>query len=327
MESSKGSASLEMEQVVDFASYSNDVADDAMGIPTGFLKERKSPISIDPEENNMSHGILRSISEAARNTPVSILKTDSYVPVEESNRSNLVPPTSTISTARDAGLPPSSVDPPGHVTSLKPDDSESDVFAGLRTVTPDDFSRLNTRSVVADDVLSSYAAAHTGCTNTFANQTKENFTKSSLMCKQGRNDDDVAGAQTASSGISKTKWNSLSSKLPSPCLRDPGSAVVSDNEDDGDDEHEQNVSRPWKGKWDSDPFANRYIKSSRMRAVSPISSPTAFESVDSSNYDPDSDWDVDDTEVDFSGSVEESFVASPTNKGNNPQRISDVFNL
>eukprot|EP00580_Thalassiosira_gravida_P020026 CAMPEP_0201664598 /NCGR_PEP_ID=MMETSP0494-20130426/6004_1 /ASSEMBLY_ACC=CAM_ASM_000839 /TAXON_ID=420259 /ORGANISM="Thalassiosira gravida, Strain GMp14c1" /LENGTH=1236 /DNA_ID=CAMNT_0048143389 /DNA_START=714 /DNA_END=4424 /DNA_ORIENTATION=+ len=326
-ESSKESASMEIEQVVEFASYSNDVADDAMGIPTGFLEERKSPISIDPEENNMSHGILWSISEAVRSTPVSILRTDSYVPVEESNRSNVVSWTSTIPTARDAGLPSSYVDPPGDITSLIPDESESDIFAGLRTVTPDDFSRLKTRSVVSDDRLSSYAAAHTGCTNTFADQTKENFTKSSLMCKQGRNDDDVAGAQTSSSGVSKAKWNSLSSKLSSPCLRDPESAVVSDNENDGDDEHDQNVYRPWKGKWDNDPFANRYIKGSRTRTVSPISSPSAFDSVDSSNYDPDSDWDVDDTEVDFSGSVEESFVASPTNKGNNPQRISDVFNL
>ena len=55
-----------------------------------------------------------------------------------------------------------------------------------------------------------------------------------------------------------------------------------------------------------------------MRMVSPIMSSVMTDNTDSSNFDPDSDWEVDDTSVDF-GLTEEPFVPSPPSKG--PQRI------
>jgi len=317
----------ESQPPMDFASFLSNVVvsndNNNNNIPTeqnhvDLLEERNATIPDEPEED-ISHAILDAISEAARSTRS--LKKDNYFPVADptSNRSYVVSSSSSISTL-------SPVDPPGDITLTSNNDT-TDNFAELRTVETDVFSGLHTASVVEDDRLSDYAAAHAGCGNKFLQQTKEILPKRSLVCKQGRSNGDLAGGGQASpSEALKKKWNLLSSTISPQCSsgqRNPDTTLVSDSEEDDDnDVDEQNVSRPWKAKWDDDPFANNgnAANGTRMRMVSPRVSPATFDSMDGSNYDPDSDWDVDDTEVEF-GSLEEAFDASPTEKGKAPLRI------
>ena len=110
--------------------------------------------------------------------------------------------------------------------------------------------------------------------------------------------------------------NVISPHPSSPPLDPPAS-------DDGDNDY--TISRPWKEKW-ADPYANNKDGAknrSSPRVVSPITF-QAFES-DGSNYDPDSDWDVDDVEeVQDFGCPEEAFEDSTMAKkarGCGPMRI------
>jgi hypothetical protein len=106
---------------------------------------------------------------------------------------------------------------------------------------------------------------------------------------------------------------------PNPSSPPPVDPPASDDEG-----HDYTISRPWKEKW-ADPYANNKDGAknrSSPRVVSPITF-QAFES-DGSNYDPDSDWDVDDVEeVQDFGCPEEAFEDSTSKKarGCGPMRI------
>ena len=74
--------------------------------------------------------------------------------------------------------------------------------------------------------------------------------------------------------------------------RELDAAVVVSEDDDDSDEGELNVSRPWKVKWDCNGDDDDAAPISRMRLRgSPVT-------VEDSNYDTDSDWDVDNAELD-----------------------------
>ena len=65
------------------------------------------------------------------------------------------------------------------------------------------------------------------------------------------------------------------------------------------------------GKWNDDRHANAANnRSPTSRAILP------WCSSDGSNYDPDSDWDVDDTEVEYDSHIEDVFEARPQLKNN-----------
>ena len=70
------------------------------------------------------------------------------------------------------------------------------------------------------------------------------------------------------------------------------------NDDDEDDDDDNQVSRPWKTKWDSG-----------QKGKSPP--PVEDAGYQSSDYDPDSDWDVDDNDLTVDYSAEGSFMPSP----------------
>jgi hypothetical protein len=95
-------------------------------------------------------------------------------------------------------------------------------------------------------------------------------------------------------------------------------ALISD--DEGEDD---SMSRPWEGKWGNrsssvsrSPSASP-SKRSRAGRVSPMVNGSYHEGVsDGSNYDPDSDWDVDDTDVEAGAHQEDVFKAkSPKKNG------------
>jgi hypothetical protein len=80
--------------------------------------------------------------------------------------------------------------------------------------------------------------------------------------------------------------------------------VVSPTSDNNDDEDDNRVSRPWAAKWDAakwDPFG------SLGKAPQAVEDP----GYQSSNYDPDSDWEPDDNDMTVDYSAEGSFMPSP----------------
>lgn len=88
------------------------------------------------------------------------------------------------------------------------------------------------------------------------------------------------------------------------------------------------MSRPWEGKWGggnrSSSVSQSPSKRSRAGRVSPMTNGSYHEGVsDGSNYDPDSDWDVDDTDVEIGAHQGDIFKAkSPTiTKKNGHMRI------
>ena len=104
-------------------------------------------------------------------------------------------------------------------------------------------------------------------------------------------------------------------------------ALISD--DEGEDD---SMSRPWEGKWGGGNRSSSFSRSpstspskrSRAGRVSPMVNGSYQEGVsDGSNYDPDSDWDVDDTDVEVGAHQEDIFKAkSPTiTKKNGHMRI------
>ena len=104
-------------------------------------------------------------------------------------------------------------------------------------------------------------------------------------------------------------------------------ALISD--DEGEDD---SMSRPWEGKWGGGNRSSSVSRSpsttpskrSRAGRVSPMVNGSYHEGVsDGSNYDPDSDWDVDDTDVEVGAHQEDIFKAkSPTiTKKNGHMRI------
>jgi hypothetical protein len=86
--------------------------------------------------------------------------------------------------------------------------------------------------------------------------------------------------------------------------------IVSDDEDDSEmdlEEETSSIHRPWKDRWNMDPYANQ-TSSQRLTCSTPESG---------SNYDPDSDWDVSDTEVDFVVVDEDIFATRNLRSTNN----------
>ena len=116
------------------------------------------------------------------------------------------------------------------------------------------------------------------------------------MCKQVR----LRGQQQQQASLSMknkgSEYNPSSADSYNPKPYDSSSTppIVSDDEYDSeiDESSSAIVHRPWKDRWNMDPYANQ---TSGQRLVI-CSTP---ESLGGSNYDPDSDWDVSDTEVDF----------------------------
>ena len=97
----------------------------------------------------------------------------------------------------------------------------------------------------------------------------------------------------------------------------------SDSSDEGN-----NVSRPWKDKWD-DPFTLSNTKqAANARMITPAfhnAKDTSLSDLEGeSNYGTDSDWDGDDTEMDdfeLRGHGEDDFEASTVGEKNAPMRI------
>ncbi|KAL9185753.1 hypothetical protein ACHAXT_003530 [Thalassiosira profunda] len=96
-------------------------------------------------------------------------------------------------------------------------------------------------------------------------------------------------------------------------------AVVSDDEGYDDD---RNVARPWNDNW-SDPYSGETKGGNRrLRMVSPtFRGSNDAELTDGSNYDPDSDWDVDDTEMEDFGPPGEEFDAARATRDSEALRI------
>lgn len=319
-ESSQNDGSREAEEVkaeemIEFESFSNFASvSPTEEYPIGNAAASKKP----DNEKRSAHNILHAIGEAARSTASSkSLIKDSYIPREEipSTRSDVVSPSSSVSAARDCGSPPPlSLDPPGDLPVDPPGDppidppgNAGDAVAGILaewTVKAD--AAPGTMAEVDDNGLS--GADRAGCAIALIEQARESLPIRSLAWKQGSAD---AAIMAPSSEATANKWNLLSSKTPKSSLDPDVAVLVSDDEDDG-----AVVSRPWKDKWDNDPFTGDACAG--MRMVSPIMSSVMTDNTDSSNFDPDSDWEVDDTSVDF-GLTEEPFVPSPPSKG--PQRI------
>ena len=261
------------------------------------LKSTTAP-PIEPEEEvyeHHHHGILKAINEVARSTKSTQsstggapLKPDSFVPVvrSPSPRTNVVSPSS---------IPPkrrSRVDPPGVITLEDNMEDPSELFA--------EFTR--TRSTDTGDVFADMTVdgggevatrgGYVGCGSNILQHTKEMLPQRSLTCH-----DDTGGRRTPTQGMEKKRWNPFSSGISNnkQSGRYPYTNAISDDDETSDEEDEvNNVSKPWKAKWNTDPFTSNQC-STTLREVSP----TIDNNVDGSNYDPDSDWDVSDAEVDI----------------------------
>jgi len=290
----------------------------------------KVAIHKEPEEENFdSHDIIRTISQvaAARSSGSTTpsLENDAYISVMKPTRVNVVSPSST--TRKE--------DPRGDNVTLFSNDT-TDLFAELKTLETNVFANFKTVEDV-EDATSTYGPP-AGCGANFIQQTKELLPKrSSLVCKQGghrsNTGDDLGGMQSLRGLSGKNKnWKPFSSSGTPQCSSgrfDPDTAIVSDSDDDDDDvdddddtedddddddtedddEDDQNdISRPWKQKWNTDPttvFANNTQTVPAMVLFDDGVDPNG------SNFDPDSDWDVDDTEVEFGSNANDVFETSP----------------
>ena len=222
------------------------------------------------EDENDSRGILLAIGDVVRRTQSSN---------EDTSPPRSDPPGDELFVSSSSKKD----DPPGDDIFVSKDDDdvtiETDVFSGLRNIRDD------------DGTSSTYGAAPMGCGNNLIQQTKEFF-----MCKQVR----LRGQQQQQASLSMknkgSEYNPSSADSYNPKPYDSSSTppIVSDDEYDSeiDESSSAIVHRPWKDRWNMDPYANQ---TSGQRLVI-CSTP---ESLGGSNYDPDSDWDVSDAEVDF----------------------------
>ena len=243
---------------------------------------------MDPEEENYSHGILDAISSVAKSTRS--LKMDTFVPVNSKSR-----PTTPSSSRPTTPKPPSvispsaipqrqrSLDPPGVITveSNNMDDPSALHYA---------YAENSTFMEEGDETL----ATRAGCGSNILLGAKV-IKKRSLECKQGgRNDRSPYGQQA-------------------PVTTDPSPHYISDDEESDDD---NKVSKPWKDKWEEPKFGAQ--PPSPLRFITPamtVDTDTTLSKVETldrvektSNYDPDSDWEVSDTEVeDYAAGGDDAF--------------------
>jgi len=225
----------------------------------------------EPEEEK--YDILDAINEVAKEKRSTNI--DTTLPGFKSiSRLNVVPPSILRPTTRCT-----TPSPLGNVDDYL--SMNSDVFADLKPAV----------IVMKDDSPSSAY----GCGSNILQQTRE-ILPSRLVC---RKQDPPVDGERPSSSSSKKKWNLFSSGNPNT------TAIISDDEEDNrtysDDEDDTAIRRPWKEKLDADRYAN-YNQRSSSRSISPWCS-------DGSNYDPDSDWDVDDNEVESISYIEDVFEA------------------
>lgn len=256
-----------------------DIIDDENSINPS--EEAKSGIhKADQEGVNFSHGILNAIGEAAKRTQSSTEEV-AYIPNDPPGDEGYV------TTKKD--------DPPGDDIFVSKDDAtiETDVFSGLRNDVQED-----------DGASSTYGATPIGCGSNIIQQTKEIF-----LCKQVR----LRGQQQqqASSIMKTTSYRSSSTESnPKEYYSTNTPPIVSDDEDDSEidlEEETSSIHRPWKDRWNMDPYANQ-TSSQRLTCSTPETG---------SNYDPDSDWDVSDTEVDFVVVDDEMFATRNLRSNNN----------
>jgi len=259
----------------------------------------------EPEEEK--YDILDAINEVAKGKRSS--SADANISGSKStSRLNVLPPSILRNTNRCTTPTPVSPDPPGKgrpgnktPTVLVEDESTmmSDVFFNLESVgmvmMKDDIG-----SSLPDSTNYSEPSVAGGCGSSIFRRTREILSDRLV----GRKQDPPEGVKRPSSPPSEKEFS----------YGNPDTtAIISDDEDDD----EKAISRPWKGKWDADQTANKKRGSSSREF--------SRGSTDGSNYDPDSDWDVDDMEMEYVLPIEDVFEArSPSMnkaKDKSPVRI------
>ncbi|KAL3769957.1 hypothetical protein ACHAW5_010031 [Stephanodiscus triporus] len=234
-------------------------------------QEARNITQLEPEEEE--YDILDAINEVARGTGSTNI--DTTLPGFKSiSRLNVVPPSILRTTTRCT-----TSSPVGNV---------------------DDYLTMKSADLKPDSPSYAYGSTNNtgGCGSNILQQTRE-ILPSRLVCRKQDPPVDGERPSLSSSSKKKKKWNLFSSGNPDTA------AIVSDDEEhnrtDDEDEDDMAIRRPWKEKLDDDRYAN-YNQRSSSRSISPWCS-------DGSNYDPDSDWDVDDNEVESISYNEDIFEA------------------
>lgn len=261
------------DQIVDASNIIENDDDDNNPSEEANSSTREVKVAPGDEDTFSQHDILNTICEVVAGRTTQSSHEGAYHRVD--------PPGDDVFSVAKKG------DPPGDDIFFSKDDAtvETDVFSGLRNF-PDD-----------DGSSSTYGATPVGCGGNIIQQTKEFF-----LCKQVPLR--VQQPQQLSSSSIKGKLRYISSSSMDSVNPKPYSIntppIVSDDEydseidlkeeEDDEDSTSAIVHRPWKGKWNMDPYTNQTSGQQRLMCSTPESS---------SNYDPDSDWDVSDAEMDF----------------------------
>ena len=263
--------------------------DDRNDNPSNEVQENHKEVK---EAENVNCGILNAIGEVARRTRTA--DEDAYIPRNDPPGDEVF-----VTSKKD--------DPPGDDLFVSQDDDttlETDIFSGLRTIHDD------------DGTSSTYGVTPMGCGSNIIQQTKEFF-----LCKQVR----IRGQQHQASLYMKNKSSDcnypFSTDSNNPKAHDSSNTppIVSDDEYDSEIDLEEEdsssamIQRPWKDRWNTDPSLNQTSSQRVMLCSTPESS--------GSNYDPDSDWDVSDTEVDFVVVDEDKIFATRNLRSNNNKTI------
>jgi hypothetical protein len=266
-------------------------------VPTTELSESSINVgqvagSITPKEpEEESYDILDAINEVAKSKRSSIADANISGSMLTS-RLNVLPPSILRNTNRCTTPIPVSPDPPG---KGRPGDKTPNVLVeDESTMMSDVFFNLESVGMVMmkDDIGSSLPDSTNysepteagGCGSSIYRFTREILSDRLV----GRKQDPPEGVIRPSSPPSVKEFSYVNPDT---------TTIISDDEDDD----EKAISRPWKGKWDADQNANKK-RGSSSREIS-------RGSTDGSNYDPDSDWDVDDTEMEYVLPLEDVFEA------------------
>jgi hypothetical protein len=261
---------------------------------------------MEPEEER--YDILDTINEVARGKRTS--DADAIIPRSTSTsglhvtRLNVVPPSILRTTTRCTDTLPKSPDPPcsGYIRD------RPRINVTRLNVTPP--SILGEDSITMSDAFADLELVGTVLTSDDGGMSSYESTNYSGLTPSGGGCGPNIFEQ--SRGILNRGGAAIMNTMNGKRSVDPdASAIVSD--DDADDDDDVAIHRPWKGRWEDDRRSNANSNNAKddrssttkSRAISPRWGS------DGSNYDPDSDWDVDDAEVEYDAHDVDAFEARP----------------